>query len=94
MLTRLTCLSSKLKEALIKLGYALPPVVNIYNSKIKQLDFDFKQMASVVAEKRTDYLYTNAETLFRAITAEHFHIKNLTDLLASTEKTLGYILSY
>ncbi len=48
MIDRIVCLTMKLKQTLLSLGYELPPVMWLHNNKIKQIHMDLTQMLRVV----------------------------------------------
>lgn len=94
MLDRLILLTGKIQQHLIQLGFDLPPVVDIHNNKLKQINMSFMQMAEVVASRKSPLLFTNAAYLFTAIMTEHTYITNLHDLLTLTERIHSYVSSY
>ncbi len=53
MIDRIVMLTMKLKQALLCLGYELPPVMWMHNNKIKQIHMDLTQMLHVVLSSRT-----------------------------------------
>ena len=94
MIDRLIVLTGKIQQHLIQLGFDLPPVVDMHNNKLKQINMSFMQMSEVVANRKSTLLFTNASYVFTAIMAEHAYITNLKDLLTLTERIYSYVSSY
>jgi|MDSY01.1.fsa_nt_gb hypothetical protein len=94
MIDRLVVLTGKIQHHLIQLGFDLPPVVDIHNNKLKQINMSFMQMSLVIANRTSPLLFTNAANVFTAIMAEHADITSLEDLLTLTERIHGYVSSY
>lgn len=94
MLDRLLSSTSQIKQQLILLGYALPPVVVIHNNKLRQVKEDYGQMSMLLLGKRHNTLYEDAQSVMEHITAEHFMVNNLNDLLLNSARVLSKLNRY
>jgi len=94
MIDRIVFLTMQLKERLIRLGYALPPVMHMHNNKLKQIDMDLRQMSTELTRKNSGTLYQMASIVFSTLTGEHFIVSTLDELLKNSECVYAYVASY
>jgi HEPN domain-containing protein len=94
MIDRLVFLTKHIKKMLIAMGCELPPVADMFNNKMKQIDLDFRQMAHILTGKYFQTLYENASHVFTFIMTEQYNIRTLKQLLDSSERVYTYIANY
>jgi hypothetical protein len=86
--------TSRLKMLLIGLGFALAPPVQLHKNKIKQINQEFQDIASILLGTYTNNLFDNVRHVAGAITAEYCAVLSLQDVLVQTQHMNRYILHY
>jgi hypothetical protein len=94
MLDEIIFYTFELKQMLIVLGYALPPVTIMYNNKLQQLNLDFKQMSDIISKKKSETLYENIHNVYFELMSTYKIIESLEDVHDASKTMYNYVKSY
>lgn len=94
MLDQIIFYTFELKQMLIVLGYALPPVTIMHNNKLQQLNTDFSQMSDILSQKKSDTLYENTHNVYLALMSDYKIINSLEDVHDVSKTMYNYVKTY
>ena len=94
MLDQIIFYTFELKQMLIVLGYALPPVTIMHNNKIQQLNTDLKQMSFLLSQKKGNTLYENTHNVYLELMSTYKIIKSLDDVYEASKTMYDYVKAY
>jgi hypothetical protein len=94
MLDELLSETYTLKMRLIELGIVLSPPGCVHNNKLKQLQYDFQEIAVHCGYKKDAPLFEHAAFIYQFIIPMYFQINNLKDLKICSSNVHSYMSHY
>tara|TARA_B110000093_G_scaffold12252_1_gene11502 strand:- start:155 stop:496 length:342 start_codon:yes stop_codon:yes gene_type:complete len=86
--------TSMLKMLLIGLGFELTPPLQSQKNKIKQMNQEFQEIATLLVGTCAPNLFDNVRQVVGAITARYCFVLSLHDVLKQTRHMNRYIQAY
>lgn len=93
MLDRIDQCTHDIKMILIQLGFELPPPTRLHNHKLKQVQYDLKEIADILSVTSSN-LFDAAQQIFFICTGKWHAIHNLHDLNVASIRTQTYLARY